>query len=252
MSQQQLLMEMTRELESLKREVRRLSAQRPLFEVLNETTPTQFSANQNNYAAGDFDALRLSSNAARDLTGIAGGVKGRVMTLQNVGSNNIILRSESSSSSAANRLVGAGGSDVWLVPGEEIRLYYDSTAARWRIVEYGLSGVWTPALTNVTNLDSSTAFVTGYMKQGNFVMCAGSVAMNPTAAGAAELGMSLPIASNFAAARSLGGVATQSNTAGVVIAILEDTANDRASFQWVVVDAANRTHYFTFGYQLLS
>lgn len=251
MSDQALLREMVAEIEKLKAEQRRLAAMIPLYEVINENTPTQFSANQNNYDAGDYDALMLSSNAARDLTGIAGGVKGRVMRLVNVGSNNIILQNESASSTAANRFTSAGGSDVFVVPGEEVRLYYDSTTLRWRIVEFGISGVWTPTLTNVTNIASSSAFATAFLKKGNVVMCAGSVVIDPTAAGAAELGMSLPFATNFAVSRQLGGVATQPTTAGVVIAILADTTNDRASFQWVVVDTGNRNHYFTFGYQLI-
>lgn len=251
MSDQALLREMVAEIEKLKAEQRRLAAMIPLYEVINENTPTQFSANQNNYDAGDYDALMLSSNAARDLTGIAGGVKGRVMRLVNVGSNNIVLRNESSSSSAANRFTSAGGSDVFLVPGEECRLYYDSTTARWRIVEFGFSGVWIPTLTLVTNISAATTAVCGYIKKGNYVQCAGGIGINPTGAGAAELGMSLPIDSSFTIIRQCGGVCTTHLVVSVSIGILADITNDRASFQWIVVDTANRNYFFTFGYQLL-
>lgn len=250
MGNERLIREMAEDILSLRREVQRLSAQHPHFFIANENTPTQLTTSQNNYDPGNYDLLQLSSSSAINITGVSGGVMGRVLRIYNAGSNNIILNHESGSSTAANRMTTMGGSSVYIVPGEIVDLYYNSTTSRWIVMEYGFSGIWTPTLTNVTNITGSTAVQSQYMKKGNVVNCSGRVQIDPTAAGAAELGMSLPVASNFTSVGNCGGVATNSAVAGIAIAILPDTTNDRASFQWIVVDTANRAYHFTFQYLL--
>lgn len=245
-----LLREMTQDILQLRQELQRLSAQKAHFFIANENTPTQLVANQNNYDPGNYDLLQLSSSSAINITGISGGVMGRVLRIYNAGANNIILNHESGSSTAANRMTTMGGSSVFVVPGEIVDLYYNSTTLRWIVMEYGFSGIWTPTLTNVTNITGSTAVQSQYIKKGNVVNCSGRVQIDPTAAGAAELGMSLPVASNFTNVANCGGVCTNAAVAGISIAVLADTTNDRASFQWIVVDTANRAYHFTFQYLL--
>lgn len=251
MSERQLLMEMVAEIESLKEEINRLATMIPAFEILNQNTPSQITADQNNYDPGDYDTLLLSSSAAWDITGISGGVMGRVLTLINVGLNHIILRHEAGASTTTNRLVTPGSAPVFVVPGETVQLRYDSSASRWRVIEFGFSGTWTPTLTNVTNITGSTAAVCQYIKKGNVVACGGRVSIDPTAAGAAELGMSLPVDSDFTGTNQLGGTATPAAVAGVAVSVQSDATNNRASFQWIVVDTANRQYWFSFVYLLL-
>jgi hypothetical protein len=98
-------------------------------------TPTQLSANTDNYAPPSFadnTFLRISADAARDLTGIVPGSSqtGRLIYLSNVGSNAITLKDESSSSTAANRF--AMGTDFVLNAGITVGLWYDGTSSRWR------------------------------------------------------------------------------------------------------------------------
>lgn len=98
-------------------------------------SPTQITSNQNDYSPTGLSTsavLRLSSDASRDITGLAGGSSGRVLLLQNVGSFNIVLKDESGSSGAANRL--ALLADLTLLPDQAALLVYDSTSARWRAV----------------------------------------------------------------------------------------------------------------------
>lgn len=111
-----------------------------------------------------------------------------------------------------------------------------------------LSGTYTPTLTNVTNVAASTAFLCQYMRVGSVVTVSGEVSIDPTAAGALELGMTLPIASNFTAVRQCGGTSAVAGVAGLVGTILADTTNDRASVQLIAVDTANRNHFFSFTY----
>lgn len=122
---------------------------------------------------------------------------------------------------------------------------------RYALIKSSTSGVYTPTLTNVTNLAASTARQATYMQVGNTVTVTGQVDVDPTAAGATRLGISLPIASIFTTAFQLGGTAAAKAVAGQVAAIEADTTNFRAQMEWVAVDTANRTMSYQFTYQVL-
>lgn len=112
-------------------------------------------------------------------------------------------------------------------------------------------GTYTPTLTAVTNVAASTAHSCQYLRVGPTVTVSGLVEVDPTGAGSVELGISLPVASNFTAAEQCAGVAASPAVAGLSAAILADATTDRASLQWVAVDTANRTFAFTFMYRVL-
>lgn len=106
----------------------------PLFDVGNEDTPAQFTANQNNLTPGNYDILRLSSDTSRNLTGIADGRKGRILQLVNTGSNDIVIKHQDGSSTDINRFLVSGGTDMTLGAGQRASAYYDSTTQRWRVM----------------------------------------------------------------------------------------------------------------------
>lgn len=114
------------------------------------------------------------------------------------------------------------------------------------------AGVYTPTLTNVANLDASTAFQAQYLRVGSVVTVSGRVSVDPTlTATSTQLGISLPIASNFGATEDCGGVAAASAIAGQSAAILADTTNDRAQMQWISTDITAQTMTFTFTYRII-
>jgi hypothetical protein len=114
------------------------------------------------------------------------------------------------------------------------------------------SGTYTPTLTNTTNIDASTAFVCQYMRVGNVVTVSGRVDIDPTAAGRIVLGMTLPIASNLAAATQAGGTFSSSGLATVNVgSISGDLTNDRATFDGVVVSIVNTNFHFSFTYLVI-
>jgi hypothetical protein len=137
---------------------------------------------------------------------------------------------------------GTSGERYHLTQAEHTSLTTLATAA---------AGTWTPTLTNVTNLDASTAYEGQYVRFGSTVTCSGKVDVDPTAAAATELGISLPIASNFAATEQCAGVGQTPAVAQESVAILADATNNRASMQWIATDTANRSVYFTFTYQVI-
>lgn len=128
---------MMKEIQFLKDEQRRFSAQTKLFQILNVNAPAQLTADQNNYDPGDFDLLLLTSDASRTITGISGGVSGRVLYLTNNGSAaNIVLAHQSASSSASNRLALPGGVSHTMTPnptGTRTRCVLIYTEERWRL-----------------------------------------------------------------------------------------------------------------------
>lgn len=98
-----------------------------------DISPAQITADQNNYnptSLADAAVLRLSSDAARSITGLAGGADGRIVIVLNVGAFDLTLVDESASSTAGNRF--ALSADVALAADSGIILIYDSTSSRWR------------------------------------------------------------------------------------------------------------------------
>lgn len=101
------------------------------------TSPSQITANQNDYNPGGSSKFqRWSSDAARNVTGMtftAAQVDGQGHEIHNVGSNNIVLVHESASSTAANRFTNNTGADLTLGANAIADLIYDGTSSRWRV-----------------------------------------------------------------------------------------------------------------------
>lgn len=102
---------------------------------LTENSPAQITGDQNNFATGNFDVLRLDTDASRTITGLDGGVTGRQLLIINVGSNNLVLANQSGSSDAANRIICQNSVNLTIEATNDCRLYFDSTTSRWRVVE---------------------------------------------------------------------------------------------------------------------
>lgn len=133
--------------------------------------------------------------------------------------------------------------------------YYHLTSAQHTTLT-GLptiaQGTYTPTLTNVANLDASTAYSCQYIRIGSTVTVSGRVDIDPTlAATSTQLGISLPVASNFANSNECAGTAFASGIATQGAAILADTTNDRAQLQYISGDITNQAMYFTFTYRII-
>lgn len=113
------------------------------------------------------------------------------------------------------------------------------------------AGTYTPTLTNVTNIDSSTAFTCQYMRVGSMVTVSGKVTIDPTASSATELGMSLPIASNLASEEQLGGNASDNTSNTHAVRIKADATNNRAAFVFNPSGTGSADYSFIFMYQII-
>lgn len=113
-------------------------------------------------------------------------------------------------------------------------------------------GTWTPTLTSIANVDSTTAFLCSYARIGAAVICWGPVAVDPTAATntATSIGISLPIASNLSTGRELAGTAAAA-TAHRAARVIGDATADTAILAFASESTASITFTFIFGYLII-
>lgn len=129
--QDEAILRLVKQVNDIWSALRRVTVNLPLFDIANENTPTQLTADQNNYVIGNYDLLRLSSSTSVSITGLSGGIKGRFLRIFNVGSYPITLAHQSVSSTASNRFKFSNGRDSVVPPGSNTIIYYDSTEERW-------------------------------------------------------------------------------------------------------------------------
>lgn len=146
-------------------------------------SPAQITSNQNDYAPSGFasaSVLRLSTDAPRNLTGLAGGEAGRLVFVQNVGSSSAVLKNENTSSAAANRF--ALGADVTLASSQGVPLVYDGVASRWRSAASAGGGAGTV---------SSVAIGNGLAGASNPITSSGDIRIDPACLRTYIAGLSL-------------------------------------------------------------
>ncbi len=129
--------------------------------------PAQITTNQNDYNPAGIAAasvLQINTDAARSISGLAGGAEGRCVTIINVGSQPLTLLNESTSSSASNRFTLSGS--LTIAAKQAAILRYDGTAARWQAMAGSAALVpgnnlsdLNSAATALTNLGGTTVGV---------------------------------------------------------------------------------------------
>ena len=113
------------------------------FSLAGTLTPTALSGNVDNYAPAGIEnalALRIGGGAAnRNITGITGGIDGRIITITNIGTTNNLVLVNDATSTAANRFLLSAANNVTLPPSTALALRYDGTSQRWRPFTRALS-----------------------------------------------------------------------------------------------------------------
>jgi len=125
------------------------------------------------------------------------------------------------------------------------------TAAAGNTIPALASGTYTPTLTSVANVASSSASVCQYMRVGDVVTVSGKITIQATALlTSTSIGISLPVASSFANDFQCGGTGAPigANSAGPIYA---DATNDRAEFNYVSADTTSRAFHFSFTYRVV-
>ena len=206
---------------------------------INGQTQVQFGpSNIINYSSADIDTIIKGDTDANLFVADAG--------LDAIGMGGAAESGKKLKVTGAARITGAVTMDGSVTLGDAAAdtLTFNGTPAG-QIV----SGTYPPTLTKVTNVAESTAYSSMYMRIGDLVHVDTIMEIDPTATGLCRVGISLPIASNFAAVADCLGVVVQTNgDAGRIIA---DVTNDRADLYITASNAANLGYCAQFTYRIL-
>jgi hypothetical protein len=166
----------------------------------------------------------------------------------------------------SSNLALPGSANITTAAGDVAEFVQRGSGA-WRCINYQradgtLVGItspvgttYTPTLTGVNNVADTTAYVCQYMRVGSVVTVSGHLTVDPTSNGLpTTVGISLPVASNFAEIFQCGGTAHgfDGSDTGRSAGITADTTNDRAQIDWVETNgAASNLWTFTFTYLIV-
>ena len=90
------------------------------------------NGNNNDISVGAFSFIRLTGpTAVFAITGIAGGVDGKVVILYNTSAQDMTIAHQSGSSTAANRIICSDNSDALVKQQGCATLIYSTTDSRW-------------------------------------------------------------------------------------------------------------------------
>ena len=110
--------------------------------AFREASFTLVNGNNNDIAVGNNTFITISGPTQPfAITGIAGGVSGRLLTLYNSTSQAMVISNENPASTAANRISTLTGGDVLALAGNggTAQLQYSATASRWILISSGQS-----------------------------------------------------------------------------------------------------------------
>jgi microcystin-dependent protein len=108
-----------------------LAATNPSLPIRGVVSPAQITVNTNDLTVASIanaSSLRISTDARRNITGLAGGVDGKTLKVHNVGTFPAVFTYQDTGSAAANRFAFG----MTLGGGQSMEIQYDATTARWR------------------------------------------------------------------------------------------------------------------------
>lgn len=111
------------------------------------------------------------------------------------------------------------------------------------------SGTYTPTATATANLDSATGVLSHYIRVGDQVSVWGKINVDPTASGAIQFRITLPVASNLGAATDLSGNAV--GNAAFAGQVQGDFTNDAAQFDLANTSTTAYSVFFSFAYTVI-
>lgn len=135
-------------------------------------SPAQLTANTDDYnptGLATCSTIRLSTDASRNLTGIVAQQLGTIIILNNVGSQDLVLKHDVTST-AANRFYCPNSADFTIKPNGSATIRYDGTSSRWRVI--ATSSPAAVATTAVTVIRTQIFTASGtYTPNANMLYC---------------------------------------------------------------------------------
>lgn len=180
---------------------------------------------------------------------------GSIITLHFQGA--VTVSHNATSGSSFQGIMLEGGANFSAAANDQLTLQYDVTSAKWHEIARVSSGsTYTPTITGIANAAATSPTAFQYVRVGNVVTVSGGMTIDPTSASTStRIGISLPIASNFAIPGNLAGYGSSMLSAtvpGPGGPIFGDATNDRAEYCFTSDGtAANISHYFHFTYLVI-
>ena len=114
------------------------------------------------------------------------------------------------------------------------------------------SGTYTPSVTNVANVSSSSPQVARWIRVGDQVTVYGRISIDPiTTATSTQVRVSLPVASNIGSNNDLAGVCVGDLSDESAGHIVGNAANDEALIEAFPVSTAQHTYAYTYSYTII-
>ncbi|HEX3082770.1 MAG TPA: hypothetical protein VHQ86_06005, partial [Candidatus Saccharimonadia bacterium] len=201
------------------------------------TTGTTNDAN-----LGASSLVRLTGASAQTITGIAGGVDGRILTIVNAGTNNAVISNQGAGSTATNRILTGTGADINLLADASITLVYDSGASRWRVTGAASATAGGSFINNSTVQQGGANFnIAGTGQAANFDATSGALGLGNSVATGVTIGNTTNTTSFLVqgAAAATYTIGTSNNTGGITVG--NSTANNTINIGNANVSANTQT-----------
>lgn len=188
-------------------------------------------------------ALRTTSGGGINVTGTISRTSG---------TSSQYLMADGSVRTNVNSSIDTGRAAAQIVTGGSLNKVRDSLA-NLIVAPNIASGTYTPTLTAVTNVSSTTATTCQYMRVGNTVTISGKVRVTGTTAGTtATISITLPIAQNNFAnsyeAAGSGGFIASNTYYGATLA--SNSGAQTIALSYIPTSLGNDEIYFTVTYQI--
>lgn len=130
---------------------------------------------------------------------------------------------------------------------------HNSTAAQGSATQQDIrSGTYTPTATSITNISASTTRKCNWTRVGNVVTVCGSVSITTTANGLTQLGLSLPIASNFGTIYEANGNVVTNAIVGHYGVIYSDVSNNYVVIEFTHAGVTSADDFrYTYSYEVI-
>lgn len=160
----------------------------------------------------------------------------------------LIFKTMSAGATAAERLRITSDGRIY-----GTALHNNAGAVTGATNQYIASGTYTPTLTGGVNVAGTGAASGEWIRVGNMVTICGRVTFTATAAAntLTRLGISLPIASNFANIDECNGTATGNLTPGGAAWVEADSTNNRMDLVWYAYTTSTIDMIFTATYLII-
>ena len=147
---------------------------------------------------------------------------------------------------------GGGSASVALtLNNDQSATFASSVDVAGLITGTNIYNTYTPTLTGVTNVSTTSANLSAWIRVGNAVLVFTRLSVAATATNTVtEVRCSLPVASNFGSAiQCVGAGAIMQNVVEVAaVGVQADAANDEALFRFVSTSTSSRIYTVVFGY----